>query len=108
MQKMGLGSILKQAQRMQEQIQKAQEELASLRVEGTAGGGMVKAVVSGKYELLAISIDPEVVDHEEVEMLEDLIVAAVNQALQKVQEKVAEEMGKVTGGLGPHLFPGLT
>lgn len=107
MQKMGLGSLLKQAQKMQEQMQRAQEELAALRVEGTAGGGMVKAVVTGKYEVVEIKIDPEVVNPEDVEMLEDLIVAALNQAFQKVQERAAEEMSKVTGGLGSNLLPGL-
>jgi len=107
MQKMGLGNLLKQAQKMQAQMQKAQEQLAALQVEGTAGGGMVRAVVSGKYEVVSIKIDPEVVDPEDVEMLEDLIAAALNQALQKVHEKVAEEMGKVTGGLGAGLLPGL-
>jgi DNA-binding YbaB/EbfC family protein len=107
MQKMGLGNLLKQAQKMQAQMQRAQEELAALQVEGTAGGGMVRAVVSGKYEVVSIKIDPEVVDPDDVEMLEDLIAAALNQALQKVHEKVAEEMGKVTGGLGAGLLPGL-
>jgi len=107
MQKMGLGNLLKQAQKMQAEMQRAQEELAALQVEGTAGGGMVRAVVSGKYEVVSIKIDPEVVDPDDVEMLEDLIAAALNQALQKVHEKVAEEMGKVTGGLGAGLLPGL-
>ncbi|MCR4440404.1 MAG: YbaB/EbfC family nucleoid-associated protein [bacterium] len=104
---MGLGGLLKQAQKMQEQMQRAQEELAALRVEGTAGGGMVKAVVTGKYEVVEVKIDPEVVNPEDVEMLEDLVVAALNQAFQKVQERAAEEMSKVTGGLGSNLLPGL-
>ncbi|MDZ7294585.1 MAG: YbaB/EbfC family nucleoid-associated protein [candidate division KSB1 bacterium] len=107
MQKIGLGSLLKQAQKMQEQMQKAQEALATLRVEGTAGGGMVRAVVTGTYEVVEVKIDPEVVNAEDVEMLEDLIVAAVNQAVQKVREKAAEEMGKITGGVGGDLLPRL-
>ncbi len=107
MQKIGLGSLLKQAQQMQEQMQKAQEALAALRVEGTAGGGMVKAVVTGQYEVVEVKIDPEVVSAEDVEMLEDLVVAALNQALHKAQAKAREEMGKITGGMGGDLLPRL-
>lgn len=107
MQKFGMGNILKQAQKIQEQVQKVQDELAKLKEEGSAGGGMVKAVVNGKGELLEIKLDPEVVNADDVEMLEDLVVAAINQAMQKAQERSSEEMNKVTGGLLPGFLPGL-
>jgi DNA-binding YbaB/EbfC family protein len=107
MQKFGMGSILKQAQKMQEQMQKVQEELANVKVEGSAGGGMVTAVATGKQEIVEVKVDPEVVNPDDVEMLEDLIVAAVNQALEKAQDRASEEMGKVTGGVLPDLLPGL-
>ncbi|MEE8381743.1 MAG: YbaB/EbfC family nucleoid-associated protein [Thermodesulfobacteriota bacterium] len=100
-----LGSIMKQAQKMQAQIAKIQEELAQKTVEASAGGGMVSVVASGKQEIVSIKIEPEVVDPKDVEMLQDLVVAAVNEALRKAQEMVAEEMSKVTGGLQ---IPGLT
>lgn len=112
MAKLNMASILKQAQQLQEQIQKVQEELAEKRVEGTAGGGMVTVVANGRNQIVQIKIDPEVVDPEDLEMLEDLIVAAVNQALSKAQEMVSAEMSKVAGGLLPNLpggfnLPGL-
>ena len=100
-----LGSIMKQAQKMQAQIAKIQEELALKTVEASAGGGMVTVVANGKQEIVSIKIEPEVVDPKDVEMLQDLVVAAVNEALRKSQEMVAEEMSKVTGGLQ---IPGLT
>ncbi len=100
-----LGSIMKQAQKMQAQIAKIQEELAQKTVEASAGGGMVSVVASGKQEIVSIKIEPEVVDPKDVEMLQDLVVAAVNEALRKAQEMIAEEMSKVTGGLQ---IPGLT
>ena len=84
---------------------KLQEELADRTVETTVGGGMVKAVANGKQELLSITIDPEVVDPNDVQMLEDLIVAAVNDVMKKAQEMVSEEMTKLTGGFK---IPGLT
>ncbi|HID31153.1 MAG TPA: YbaB/EbfC family nucleoid-associated protein, partial [Desulfobacterales bacterium] len=90
--------MLKQAQKLQSKIFKLQDELADKTVETTVGGGMVKAVANGKQELLSIKIEPEVVDPEDVQMLEDLIVAAVNDALKKAQEMVTEEMTKLTGG----------
>jgi DNA-binding YbaB/EbfC family protein len=99
MAKQGMGEILKQAQKIQEKIQKVQDELGNLKVEGSAGGGMVTAVANGKQELLEIHIDKQVVDPEDIEMLEDLVVAAVNQALEKAQETANEEMGKAAGGL---------
>jgi DNA-binding YbaB/EbfC family protein len=100
-----LGSIMKQAQKMQAQIAKIQEELAQKTVEASAGGGMISVVANGKQEIVSIKIEPEVVDPKDVEMLQDLVVAAVNEALRKAQEMVAEEMSKVTGGLQ---IPGLT
>jgi len=108
----GMSDILKQAKKMQEKLQQVQEELATKRVEAAAGGGMVTAVVNGKHELLEIHIDKQVIDPADLEMLEDLIVAAVNQALAKSHELANAEMGKIAGGLMPHLpggfkIPGL-
>jgi DNA-binding YbaB/EbfC family protein len=101
----GMGNMMKQAQKLQSKIFKLQEELADRTVETTVGGGMVKAVANGKQELLSISIDPEVVDPDDVQMLEDLVVAAVNDVLKKAQEMVSAEMNKLTGGFN---IPGLT
>ncbi len=100
-----IGSIMKQAQKIQAQIAKVQEELAQKTIEASAGGGMVTVVVSGKQEVVSIKIEPEVVDAKDMEMLQDLVVAAVNEALRKSQEMVSEEMRKITGGLN---IPGLT
>jgi DNA-binding YbaB/EbfC family protein len=100
-----IGNIMKQAQKMQAQIAKVQEELADKTVEAAAGGGMVSVVVNGKQEILSIKIEPEVIDAQDKEMLQDLVVAAVNEGLRKSQEMVAEEMKKITGGLQ---IPGLT
>ncbi len=96
---------MKQAQKMQERMLRMQEELATKTVEATAGGGMITAVVNGKYELVSLKIEREVVDPEDIEMLQDLIVAAVNEGVRKSQEMAQEEMAKVTGGLN---IPGLT
>jgi len=101
----GMGNMMKQAQKLQSKIFKLQEELADRTVETTVGGGMVKAVANGKQELLSIKIDPEVVDPNDVQMLEDLIAAAVNDVLKKSQEMVSEEMTKLTGGFN---IPGIT
>jgi len=101
----GMGNMLKQAQKLQSKIFKLQDQLADRTVETTVGGGMVKAVANGKQELLSIKIEPEVVDPNDVQMLEDLIVAAVNDVLKKAQEMVSEEMTKLTGGFK---VPGLT
>lgn len=103
----GMSDLLKQAKKMQEKLQQVQDELAAKRVEGTAGGGMVTAVVSGKHELLQIRIDKQAVDPEDIEMLEDLIVAAVNQAMAKSHELANAEMGKIAGGFIPNLPGGL-
>ncbi|MBW1896254.1 MAG: YbaB/EbfC family nucleoid-associated protein [Deltaproteobacteria bacterium] len=101
----GMGNMMKQAQKLQAKIFKLQEELADKTVETSVGGGMVKAVANGKQELLSISIDREVVDADDVQMLEDLVVAAVNDVLKKAQEMVSAEMTKLTGGFN---IPGLT
>lgn len=100
--------LMKQAQQMQEQLQAAQAELAEAEVTGSAGGGLVSATVSGSGELKAIVIDPKAVDPEDVETLQDLVVAAVRDANRAVGELAAEKMGPVTGGLGGGLgLPGL-
>jgi len=101
----GMGNMLKQAQKLQAKIFKLQEEMAERTVETTVGGGMVKAVANGKQQLVSIKIEPEVVDPNDVQMLEDLVVAGVNDALKKAQEMVSEEMTKLTGGFK---VPGLT
>ena len=100
----GLGQMMKQAQKMQAKIMKIQEEMAERSVEASAGGGMVTVTANGKQEILSIRIEPEVVDPEDVEMLQDLVAAAVNEALKKAQEMMAEEMAKVTGGMN---LPGM-
>jgi hypothetical protein len=92
--------LMKQAQQMQEQLAKAQADLAERRFEGTAGGGMVKAVVTGGPELVEIEISPEVVDPDDIEMLQDLVVAAVRQAMEAATTATNEELGGLTGGLG--------
>lgn len=98
-------NLMKQAQRIQSQVTRMQEELGDRTVEASAGGGMVTAVANGRQELVAVSIDPQVVDPEDVEMLEDLVVAAVSEALARAGEMAAEEMKKVTGGMSlPGLF----
>lgn len=94
-----LGDMLEQAQQLQKRLAKVQEEVGSLTVEGSAGGGMVTVVMNGKLEVVRVAIDPQVVASGDVEMLEDLVQAAVNQAVRKAQEAVAEQMRKVTGGL---------
>ena len=101
----GFGNIMKQAKMVQEKIGKVQEELANKTVEASSGGGMITAIVNGKQELISIKIDPEVVDSNDIEMLEDLIVAAVNEGIKRAQELLAQEMAKVTGGIK---IPGLT
>jgi nucleoid-associated protein EbfC len=95
---------MQQVKALQDKMLKMQEELAFLKVEGSAGGGMVVAVMNGRQELLSIKIDPQVVDPNDLEMLQDLTVAAVNDALRKSQELASGEMGKIAGGLN---IPGL-
>ena len=94
-----MNNLMKQAQRMQRQMEEAQKELEEKEVEAAAGGA-VKVKVSGKKEIVAVTIDPEVVDPEDVEMLEDLIMAAANEALRKMDEVSQSSMAKITGGLG--------
>ncbi len=100
----GLNGIIKQAQKMKVKMDELKRELSERRVEASTGGGMVTVVANGIQEILEIKIDPEVIDPNDKEMLEDLVVAAVNQALKKSQDLAAEEMTKLTGGLN---IPGL-
>src|SRR4030095_14138379 len=95
----GFGNIMKEAQKLQAQMAAMQEEVAKKKVEATAGGGMVTVEANGKQELTAIKIDPEVVSKDDVQMLEDLVLAACNEALRKSRELVQQELGKLTGGL---------
>ncbi len=97
--------MLRQAQQLQQRMMRVQEELESATVETTAGGGVVKAVVTGKLKLESIEIDPEVVTPDDVGMLQDLVLAAVNDGLEKAQEMAASRMNELTGGLN---IPGLT
>lgn len=96
----GFGQILKKAQQMQAELAKIKEELGNQTVEATAGGGMVTVVANGRREVLSIAVDPEIVDPTDLDMLQDLICAGVNEALRKVQALETEEMQKLTGGLG--------
>lgn len=101
----GLGNLMKQAQKMAEETERIQEELHNERVEVSSGGGMVTAVATGMGELLEIKIDPQVVDPEDVEMLQDLVVSAVREALEKSAEMKQSRMTELTGGIGlPGLF----
>ena len=100
-------SMLKQAQKMQEDMAAKQAELEEREYDISAGGGVVNVKINGKKEILSVKIDPEVVDPDDVETLEDLIVAAVNEAVKKVETTSAEEMEKITGGLGNLGIPGL-
>lgn len=95
-----MNNMIKQAQKMQKDMMKMQEELEQRQIETSAGGGAVTVVVTGKKELVSINIKPEVVDPDDVEMLQDLILAAVNEAIRKADEMVNGEMSKLTGGLG--------
>jgi hypothetical protein len=100
----GFGNMMKEAQRLQQQMMALQEEVGKRKVEATAGGGMVTVEANGKQEILSIKIDPEVVSKDDVQMLEDLILAASNEALRKSRDMVQQELGKLTGGLK---IPGL-
>ena len=101
---MNMNAMIKKAQKMQEEMVKAQEELANKEYTATAGGGAVTAVVKGTTELVGLKLNPEVVDPDDIEMLEDLIVAAVNQALSTAAEESASMMRQATGGGMPGLF----
>ena len=96
--------MMKQAQQLQQRMMRPQEELESATVEATAGGGVVKVVVSGKMNIESLTIDPEVVSPDDVEMLQDLVLAAVNEGLNKAQEMASTKMGALTGGVN---IPGL-
>ncbi len=100
----GISNMMKQAQKLQAGMVKLQEELALRTVEATSGGGMIKVQANGKQQIVSIRIEKEVVDPNDVEMLQDLIIAAVNDALSKSQEMVSQEMSKLTGGIS---IPGL-
>lgn len=102
----GMGNLLKQAQEIQAKLAQIQEELARKTVEASAGGGMVRVTVNGQMTLSSIRVDPSVVNAQEKEMLEDLVLAAVNEGLRRAREMVSEEMSKVTGGFKiPGLMP---
>lgn len=107
MAKPNIGALLGQFQKMQEKMEKAQVGLVDIEVEGTSGGGMVTVTANGKQEIKSIIIDPEVVDPKEIDMLEDLIIAAVNQALEKAQQSANEHLQKETGSMIPNLPGGL-
>ena len=100
----GFGNMMKEAQKLQAQMEKMQEEIAKKTVDATAGGGMVTVQANGKQELLSIKIDPEVINKDDAQMLEDLVLAACNEALRKSRELVQQELAKLTGGLK---IPGL-
>ena len=101
-----IGQIMKQAQQMQQKMAELQNQLADIELTGAAGGGMVQALMNGKGELRGLKVDPALVNADDVEVLEDLVVAAVNDAKSKVEARVQEEMQKLTGGLA--LPPGMT
>jgi len=97
---MNMNNLMKQAQKMQKQMQEKQEELAERTLEMTSGGGAVKVVITGKKEIKELKLNPDVVDPDDVEMLEDLIISAVNEAIRQVEEMYNNEMGKMSGGMG--------
>jgi len=103
-----MGKLMKQAQQFQSKMSKLQEELAEKTVEASSGGGMVTVVVNGQQDILSITIDPEVIDPEDIEMLQDLVLAAVNDGLSKAKNMANEEMGKLTGGLNLPNIPGFS
>jgi nucleoid-associated protein EbfC len=100
-----LSNIMKQAQQMQERVKKIQDEAGAKTVEASSGGGMVTVVANGRQEVLSIKIEPSVIDPKDADMLQDLVTAAVNEALRKSQDLMKAEMGKLTAGMG--LPPGL-
>ena len=100
----GFGNLLREAQRLQQQMAELQEQVAQKKVQATAGGGMVTVEANGRQEIVAVRIDPEVVSKDDVQMLEDLVLSACNEALRKSRELVQQELGKLTGGLR---IPGL-
>lgn len=103
-----MGNLMKQAQQLQTKMAKLQEELGEKTVEATAGGGMVSVVVNGRQEIISIKIDREVINPNDAEMLQDLILAAVNDGILRAKNMVNEEMSMITGGLNLPPIPGLT
>ncbi len=99
-----IGNIMKQAKKMQEKIGRLQAELETKTIEAQSGGGMVRVIVNGKFEIVSLKIEKDVVNPEDIEMLQDLITAAVNEGIRKSQEMASSEMAKITGGLG---IPGM-
>lgn len=95
-----MNKMMQQVQKMQEDMQRAQEELAKETVTASAGGGVVKATMTGGLELVSIEIDPEVLDPDDIEMLQDMVLAAVNEAISSAQELASRKLGGITGGLG--------
>ncbi len=106
MKNLGIDMLLRKAQQMQEELSKVKQELAGMRVTSSAGGGMVEVTANGKQQIIDIKIEPEVFNSKDKEMLEDLVVAAVNQAIESSKDLANEEMGKVTGGVLSHLPEG--
>jgi hypothetical protein len=104
MSKKMIGDLMKQAQKMQQEMGKIQEESKKKTVEASAGGGMVVAVANGAMEILSIKIEKDVVNPDDIDMLQDLVVAAVNEALRRAQQMVSDDMGKITGGMN---IPGM-
>jgi DNA-binding YbaB/EbfC family protein len=102
-----MGAMMQQVQQMQADMLKAQEELKDEIVEASAGGGMIKVTISGDLELRSVEIDPDAVDPDDVEMLQDMVLAAVNEALRAAQERASNKLGGVTGGLGGLGLPGM-
>lgn len=105
--KPNMANLFKQAQKMQDDMAKVQEALEEMSVEGSAGGGMVVATATGKGKITSVKIDPEIVSDDDIEMMEDMITAAVNQAIEKSQELANNEMQKVAGGMLGNLPPGM-
>jgi len=99
-----IGNIMKQAKKMQEKMARLQQELETRTVEAQSGGGMVRVLVNGKFEIVSLAIEKDVVNPEDIDMLQDLIAAAVNEGIRKSQEMASSEMAKITGGLA---IPGL-
>lgn len=104
---MNMQKMMKQVQKMQADMERVQQELGTMTVEATSGGGVVTVVANGHQEIMSVKIDPQVIDPEDAEMLEDLVLAATNEALRKAQELAQSEMAKVTGGLNIPGLPGM-
>src|SRR5690554_1772815 len=104
---MNMQKMMKQVQKMQADMERVQKELGTMTVEGTSGGGVVTVTANGHQEIMSVKIDPEVINPDDAEMLEDLVMAATNEALRKAQEMAQSEMAKVTGGLNIPGLPGM-